>query len=58
MQSINKGKKNNDEEKYCQLKDVYPFVIEQYENNEISDEKYNDFIAKYKSLEEEYGWDY
>ena len=51
-------KYKSNEEKYNQLKDVLPFVQEDYENGKIDEIKYNDFIANYKSLEEEYGWDY
>ena len=51
-------KYKSNEEKYNQLKDVLPFVQEDYENGKIDEIKYNDFIANYKSLEDEYGWDY
>ncbi len=57
-QSLEKGDTNTDEEKYLKLKDVYPFIVEDHENGKISDKKYTDFILKYKSLEERYGWDY
>ena len=36
-------KYKSNEEKYNQLKDVLPFVQEDYENGKIDDIKYNDF---------------
>ncbi len=55
---LEKGNPNEEEEKYYKLKDVLPFVTEQYENGEISENKYNDFIINFKFLEDKYGFDY
>ena len=57
-QSLLNGKPDEDEDKYYKLKDVLPFVIENYENGEISEEEYKGFIEKYQSLEDYYGWEY
>lgn len=57
-QSLLNGKPDEDEDKYYKLKDILPFVIENYENGEISEEEYKGFIEKYQSLEDYYGWEY
>lgn len=55
---IEKGEEINEENKYHQLKDVLPFVEEEYENGVIDESRYRDFIADYKELEGKYGWEY
>lgn len=46
------------EEKYLKFKEILPLVEEQHESGEISESEYTDFIKKYQSLEDQYGWDY
>jgi hypothetical protein len=52
------GKTDEDEDKYYKLKDILPFVIENYEKGEISKDEYEGFVEKYQSLEEFYGWEF
>lgn len=53
-----KGKLKSEEEKYNQMRDIMPFVKEDYENGKIHESDYIDFMEKYQCLEEEYGFDY
>lgn len=55
---LENGNFNSDEERYRQMKDIIDYVTEDYENGTINAERYNDFMIKFKSLEERYGWDY
>nr|WP_295229937.1 hypothetical protein [Ruminococcus sp.] len=46
---------HEDEEKYLKMKSVLPFVTERFENKEISEEQYSEFMNRYKKLEDRYG---
>lgn len=46
---------HEDEEKYQKMKSVLPFVTERFENKEISEEHYSEFMNRYKELEDRYG---
>ena len=46
---------HEDEEKYHKLKDVLPFVEENYKNEIISEKEYKKFMSDFKILEERYG---
>lgn len=53
---IKEGKDIHEQEKqFNQLKDVLDFIIEGYENGEISEIKYQDFMKQYKEMEALYG---
>lgn len=53
---ISEGKDIHEQEKqFNQLRDVLDFIVEGYKNGEISEIKYQDFMAKYKEMEELYG---
>lgn len=54
--------KNNEnihaeEEKYLKLKSVLPFIKEKFNNGEISQQQYSDFMQDYKRMEDIYGVD-
>lgn len=46
---------HEDEEKYQKMKSVLPFVTERFENKEILEEQYSEFMNRYKELEDRYG---
>ncbi len=48
---LKKGK-NSDSDKYRQFKDILPIVLEEYENGEITETRYLEFMQRYKQLEE------
>lgn len=47
---------HKDEKNYYKLKDILPFVIEQYKNGKISDSRFREFMNNFTRLEELYGW--
>lgn len=55
---LERGKKDNDENKYIMLKKNYSVIQDKYEKGEISEERYGDFMKRYKELEALYGFDY
>lgn len=46
---------HKDEKRFSQLKDIYPFVLEDYKSKKITKEKYNEFLTEYRRLEGLYG---
>lgn len=53
---IREGEDIHEQEKqFNQLKDVLEFIIEGYQNGEISEIKYQDFMKQYKEMEALYG---
>ena len=40
------------------MKGIADIVEERHDNGEMTDEKYSDFVNKYKRLSEQYGFDY
>ena len=55
---IASGEYESDEKKYLKMKDIYPFVQEDYENGKKDEQAYIDFMKRFTELEEQYGWDY
>lgn len=54
--------KNNEnihaeEEKYLKFKSVLPFIKEKFNNGDISQQQYSDFMQDYKRMEDIYGVD-
>jgi len=52
------GDKSNDEDNFIMLKKNYSVIQDKYEKGEISEERYEDFMKRYKELEALYGFDY
>lgn len=53
---IREGEDIHEQEKqFNQLKDVLEFIVEGYQNGEISEIKYQDFMKQYKEMEALYG---
>nr|DAY92479.1 MAG TPA: hypothetical protein [Caudoviricetes sp.] len=46
---------HEDEEKYQKMKSVLSFVTERFENKEISEKQYSEFMNRYRKLEDRYG---
>lgn len=53
---LKSGEADLEEEKYMKMKRNVGVVQKKYERGEISDERYQDYMSKYKELEERYGF--
>ena len=53
---LKSGEADLEEEKYMKMKRNVGLVQKKYERGEVSDERYQDFMKKYKELEERYGF--
>ena len=54
---LKSGEADLEEEKYMKMKRNIGTVRKKYERGEISDERYQEYMSKYKALEERYGFD-
>jgi len=46
---------HEEEKRFEQLRESLPLIIKRFENGEISQQKYDDFMILYKELEDVYG---
>lgn len=53
---LKSGETDMEEEKYMKMKRSIGIVRKKYERGEISDERYQEYMKKYKDLEERYGF--
>lgn len=54
----NKEDIHREEKNFNSMKSVMPVVIEEYQNGEITEERYLEFMNKYNRLEGLYGFEY
>lgn len=52
--NLDKGDENGDEEKYIMMRSNLTAIQKSYESGKITEERYAEFMTKFKALEERY----